>query len=358
MNRKRNLFICHSQNHLATSIGLSSYRFMDDLNDLILFTDFAVNRTVESNIHKNFNRVLQLDGIYPRQKKKWLDRGFRLLKEVRQIRTFVDKYRFDNLFLVLDGNFHEMYVIKCLDPKKKETTLNWIEDGVYPYYRNVVDRDGFNSNKYTLQIRKVLFKYFLMLGDVYDFYDVSELGTNKHIKRAYLSLPGKHRDFIYYKEVVKINEDEIICGYRKLFKGLATSNIEMSEIKCIIVLDNSNVYKHKTEQVLFVLNKILLENEGVYVKLHPREEMLEKAIDKRKILAKNLPVEYYFSNIDNGKALVLGFLSTGLFTAKIFGFKTFSLAKYVGLDRANVNNFFKEVGIGMLDLSNIKDILR
>ena len=69
-----NLFICHSQAQLLLAISLSTARFTQDENDLILFTDFRLKDELRENLDLAFAQVLYRTGTFPASNKTWKEK--------------------------------------------------------------------------------------------------------------------------------------------------------------------------------------------------------------------------------------------------------------------------------------------
>lgn len=346
----RNLFVCHSQAQLLLAISLSTGRFTQDQNDLILFTDFKLKDELRKCLDSVFTRVLIRVGTFPSTNKSWKEKFKRYPVDLKEIRKFVS-LPFDKVFEVCDDCIPELFILKYTYKKNPNTEYIWLEDGSYPYFRNTIDVSGFSTNKTTRTIRKILLKYLCRLGRFYDFKG-NYMGANHLLQKAYLTFPGKQRKEYNSKEIIGITNKEFDYGLAIMYPPLRENQLPPNSV--LIVMDKLDVYRdlNKIEQsIKQVVTICKQKGKQVFYKYHPREESQLNALQDCNELSRYTGVEnFYSANIGN-HLTIIGIKSTGLQNAQKLGFKVFSLSPAVGESDANITFFYKNIGITI-----IKDI--
>ncbi|WP_256003312.1 alpha-2,8-polysialyltransferase family protein [Pedobacter deserti] len=341
----RNLFVCHSQAQLMLAIGLIKGRFKADSNDLILFIDFAITPDTRKKLTDSFETVLFRPGIFPPSNKSWRRKLLSMPTDLVRIGQFIRR-KYDRVFEVCDGNIPEIYIVKRCFSLNKHTEFIWLEDGSYPYFQNVIDVDGFNSNDRMRFLRKVIFKYVFMLGKFYDFQG-AHMGANRWLKTAYLTLKGKERDIYASKDIVEISASEYRLGIETLF---GSGNIRLRENSILLVMDKSNVYKSLAsvrELVMKIFEVSERSGRMLYYKLHPRETTdFINIPNSAYMLDSSIGIESYYSAAGiNSNVVVIGVKSTALQSAKLLGFKTISTSLIIDEGDSDVLQFYKEIGV-------------
>jgi len=339
----RNLFVIHSQAQLILSVGLVTGRFLNQDNHLILFTDFAIEDGMKSKLKEIFNKVAFLTGIFPAINRGWKAKITRYPEDIRMLKKFMD-LPYDKVFEVCDGNLPEIYILKNAFRLNNAVEMIWLEDGSYPYYLNIHEVDGLNSNIFTRSLRKIVFKHMFRLGSYYNF-EGNFMGSNVNFKQRYLTFAGCEREIFRSKEIVQIDHREYRNGVKVLYDNTSL-NIDRNAV--ILVLDKLDVYT-ELENIKLLVNEISAlakkSHRKLYYKLHPREENGLEELGSFAALDKNLGIEHYYSNLENNNILVLGVKSTGLQSAILFGFKTVSVAKLAGEKDNELFKFFEDIGV-------------
>lgn len=345
----RNLFVCHSQAQLLLAVSLAKGRFKSEINDLILFVDFAMKEDLRCNVIDSFNQCLFRIGTYPAINKTWKAKSKRYPDDIKEIRIFM-KEPYTRIFEVCDGCIPEMYILKQGFKRNLNVEAIWLEDGSYPYFRNVVQRDGFDSNTFSRFMHRMLFKYVFGLGEYYDR-DFDEMAGSKKIKKAYLTFPGFERDpYHSQREIIGISEEEYANGIRALYNNIQTEQVGSNVM--LLVLDKLDVYENieKTRKMLdAIIKDAVAKGWSVWCKFHPREEGKWDIFSKCQELDKDIAIEgYYASYIScKEKITIVGIKSTGLQVAKKLGYRVVSLAQLCGEENENLDSFYKRIGIAM-----------
>lgn len=342
-----NLFVCHTQANLILAAGLAKGRFSGDTNDLILFRDFLLKEETEGILKNIFNKVVIRDGIYPASNNKWSKRIISISKDIRFLTRFI-KTPYTRVFIICDANLQEMHILKKVYKANKNTEMIWLEDGSYPYYINTDVVSGFNSNKYTRLLRKLIFKNLLNLGRFYNF-EGSYMAGNSNLTKVYLTLKGKERGIFKNKDVVAISPQEYLTGISLLFPvDNNTTDFEKNSI--LLALDKLDTYKNidSLKNVLHLIEDIAVQNDKkVYYKLHPKEEIKLAEFDNFTELDKNKGIEYYYAAAKGNSLTVIGCKSTALMSACILGCNTISIAHLMGEAAHDLIQFYVAIGVSL-----------
>ncbi|MDR2408804.1 MAG: alpha-2,8-polysialyltransferase family protein [Bacteroidales bacterium] len=340
---KKNLFVCHSQAHLILSCGLVKGRFKDDINQLILFVDFNISSDINDRLHDTFDEILLLTGIYPANNKTWKSKLKRYPNDLKKIRFFMHQ-AYDRVFEVCDGSIPELYILKWAYKQNPDIKGAWLEDGSYPYFRNVIINEGLNSNFLTRWMRKIALKYLLGIGK-YVKADFDEMGGSHWLPQAYLTFKGYEREIYKNKDIIAITEKEYKEGILTMYSH---ENMQLKYPSIVLVLDKLDVYKdiNKVEKILKTILLFCSEKDiPVYYKYHPRENNNIDILHDCICLNKNMGIESYYIPAMNKYITVIGIKSTGLQSAKKLGFKTISLSELTNENDTMVDQFYKSINI-------------
>lgn len=240
--------------------------------------------------------------------------------------------------------------MKYAERGNKDVEMAWLEDGAYPYYRNIVQRTGFDSNLFSRFLHKILFKYVFCCGKFCDV-DFDEMGGSSVLKKAYLTFAGLEREPYHTpKKIVSITNEEYTHGIKALYP---IENIMPKDKAVIIIVDKLDSYKY-AEKVKAAFEKYISickgQNMPVYCKFHPREEDTWSVFDSCVILDKNVGIESIYASLANYTDLftIVGVKSTGLQSAKKIGFTTISLFHMCGEENRNLIDFYSRIGIKIL----------
>ena len=343
----KNLFICHSQSHLILATGLTSKRFSQDLNDLILFKDFNVREDLIVCLEQVFDSCSYLEGTYPAAKNmtffgrvKWYK------KDVDILREYLTK-RYDRVFAVCDWTYPVQYAIKrCID-NNPDVEVNWLEDGILPYYANLKSRKGLDKYKFTMWLRKLFFRHVMRLGRVYDR-DFMEMGGLTVFRKAYISYPDAVREpYRNKKELIEITNEEFRSGISLLYPSYSINVLDNSILLIMDKLD-TYLYPEEVKAVIYdLIRRAHDEGVSVYCKLHPRENQHWDVLDKIIMLDKTMGAESMYLSLlpQSGSIRVIGFKSAGLMTARKMGFTVTSLFLESGETNEDLVSFFRLIGI-------------
>lgn len=348
-----NLFVVHTQYSLILATGLSKGRFETDINDLILFKDFKLSPELANKLDVIFAHSLFLDGTFPKTNQSTISKIKKYNSAIKMSNAFM-RNNYDRVFIVLDMNLPEMHIMKkaySLNPSVKFIAL---EDGSYPYFLNYATAGGLDSNVTTRMFRKFLFKYILGCGKFYSF-EGRFMGANTWLKEIYLTYKDYARDIYKNKLTTEITTKEFNSGIDALFPN---TPIQLKENAILLILDKLDVYKDldAIKSMLTILVQNLSNQQKlIYFKYHPRENMNLTELEGQIELDRTIGIESFYKGLKNKNPLIIGIKSTGLQTAKKMGFNTISLAKIADEHSPDVINFYKNIGVQVIeDLNELK----
>lgn len=339
-----NLFVCHTQAHLILACGLSKGRFKEDKNHLVLFKDFNLNEEMRNKLESFFDSTLFLTGCYPASNKKISKRINIYLENKKKIKDFIS-CSYDRAFVVCDSFYPVMYCMKRCIKQNPNVEFSWLGDGILPYFQNTTAKTGLGKNEGTQFLRKILFKYILGLGKVYDF-DFHLMGGNKLSKSIYVTIPQSVRPPYNSKKIVEITSDEFTLGIQSLYES---KPIDMEKGSVLLIIDKLATYQNP-EAMKECLRQFIGENKQagkiIYCKFHPREEQSWDVFKDCVILDKNIGAEsLYLSLLDYRDTIeIVGVKSAGLMNAKKLGFNVTTLFNGCGEENAELVKFFTTMG--------------
>lgn len=342
-----NLFICHSQSHLILATGLSRERFSRDHNDLILFKDFNIREDLIVCLAQVFDSCVYLEGTYPASKNMTFFGRIRWYKkDVEILRKRLTK-RYDRVFAVCDWTYPVQYAIKKRIENNPEVEVNWLEDGILPYFTNLKRRKGLDKYGFTMWLRKLFFRYVMGLGKVYDR-DFMEMGGLSVFKNAYVSYPEAVREpYKSQRCLMGITTDEFKQGIAGLYQRL---DLGIPDDSIILVMDKLDTYlfPDKVQNAISeIIKSMMISNTRVYCKKHPREDKNWEVLNQCHQLDNTVSLESILNSLeDQSKFLrVIGIKSAGLMTAYKMGFKVESLFLRSGETNDELLSFYKKLGI-------------
>lgn len=345
----KNLFICHTQSQLILASGLALGRFKDDENLLILFVDFGITDELKERLDGTFSRTLYLQSIYPSEfntakaKLKWYPQDWKL------IRQFLPS-GISSVFLVCDHVLLEQKIIRKIWKDDKSARFSWLEDGITAYYQDSNIPGGLDSNFFTRLIRKIIFKYFLCIGFVYER-DFWETGGSKMLKYVYTCYPDAVREpYRSHKKLVAITDEEYLIGLQAMYPK-ATLGIQPNTV--ILVIDKLDRYAFP-DKVRASLDTYIkqskAEGKTVICKFHPRETEIWDIFEDFPEIDKSVGIESAYVSLADMKdtITIVGVKSTGLMTAKKLGYNVVSLFPSCGEENENLVKFYEKLEIELV----------
>ena len=342
----RNLFVCHTQAHLILACGLSKGRFKNDENHLVLFKDFNLSDEMKGKLEAFFASTLFLTGIYPASNKTWKAR-LRWYREDDSLLKGYIKEPYDRVFAVCDWYPPVQYSLKQCREQNKDTQFIWLEDGIISYFQNAAIHKGTDQYTFTLFLRKIMFKYLLGMGSVYDR-DFEEMGGLKLFRQMYTLYPQAVREpYRSTRELVEIKEEEYLAGVNTLYEA---RDLQIPDGSILLVMDKLDTYSYpnKVQKAIEGLKgRSKKEGRQIFCKFHPREESVWPVFDGCTILEKTIGAESLYLSLASQKDSIeiIGIKSAGLMSARKMGFKVSSLFNECGEKNEDLINFFERIGV-------------
>ena len=348
MSSLRNLFVCHTQAQLILATGLSLGRFKNDENHLILFRDFNLSEEFADKLNSIFNSTLFLIGKYPAenntftQRIRWQHKNNRILNKQINI-------PYDRVFAVCDWTPSVQYCLKRCYLLNTATEFMWLEDGIIAYFQNVETRSGSERFALTKFLRKVLFKYILGIGHIYDR-DFNGMGGLKIFKQMYSLYPSAVREpYASTKKILQITNEEYLSGISNLYD---VGNIEVPNNSIILIVDKLDTYVYPDivrKEFAQIIQNALYKGQKVFCKFHPREEQNWSEFTECTVLDKNIAAESLYLSLSNKTDIsIIGVKSTGLMSARKMGFSVYSFFNLTGEKNHELVNFFTRIGVNLI----------
>ena len=342
-SQKRILFVVHTQYSLSLAAGLAKGRFKDTCCDLILFKDFKLSKELEFACVKIFSSFNSTDGLERAKNMSFLARNFLKIKTAFKASKYL-KSSYSHVFIVLDMNLAEMYIMKKAKRINKEVSFSSLEDGSFPYFLNYDKPGGFDRNNGSRWVRKILFKYFLRVGRIYSFRG-RYMGANNLIHSVYLTFPESAREIYKNHKRIGISENEFNDGLALYSNGQSPL---LNDGDFLFVLDKFDVYENpkNVENLISNLSGSLLAlGKNIFFKMHPRENYEPKFLELGKCLATDMAVEAVYNNSIGNKVTIVGVKSTALQSAKKLGFRAISLATILTEDNPHLVDFYQRIEV-------------
>lgn len=339
-----NLFVCHSQYQLLLSTGLCSCRFINDINDIILFVDFKISNNLRNIILNNFSSVLFLKGAYPEENKKWRKKIIQYPKDIKLCTKFINK-KYDRIFLVCDENIPEYYILKKAINLNSSIECCSLEDGSHQYYKNIVQLTGLAKYPLTRWLRKFTLKYILGFRGLVDF-RAKEMGESHVLTSLYLTYPGQERSIFKNKNLIGITNNELKTGINTLYPPKNINSLMDNSV--LIAMDKLDTY-HSLDSIKKTILEICQEfkDRTIYYKYHPREEFELIELSEYIELDRYTAIENFYSSSLNKDIIIIGIKSTSLQTSKKLGFQTISYAQKSKELNQDIIRFYNNIGINV-----------
>lgn len=338
----KNLFVLHTQYNIILAMALIEEQYKGCYNKLILFRDFNLSEDMLRSLKSCFSEVEVYTGSYNKVDLRWRKKIFRYPGLRREFRK--DDVVYDNLFLVEDTIIPEQCLMQITTKKNPNVHIGYIGDGGDAYFTNIVSPTGLAKHKYTMVLRKVLFKYLFGLGKFY--YSANCFGSSPLIETVYELYPDLLREELKSKERHAIRNDCFIAAIRQLFSYQKPQQIEDNAV--IILLDKLEVYgnfKKFDVAISEVVETAEREGRKIYYKYHPAEKSeYPKASEWTEIDRKN-SAEFVLSYGHPENTWVVGIMTTALQTAAKMGYRVTSYIESFNPTRKDVIDLYKKIGI-------------
>tara|TARA_X000000368_G_C23054046_1_gene722958 strand:+ start:3041 stop:4060 length:1020 start_codon:yes stop_codon:yes gene_type:complete len=225
------------------------------------------------------------------------------------------KIRIDYMYSFYDTHFIFNYLRHIYNISWKQIGL--LDDGIGSLYT-------VSMPKLYRRIPKAIYNFLLFRFRVN--LSLNSLGSNKKIERFITIFKNNHHHNNPNSKLI-----DIVKEYKILNNSISNDNIVKQKICGNIILTSPVLkYKRSTEREFRDYIKYLLKNidinKHIYFKPHPREDIkkFSKIIKKINIdctiLQSSLPIEFYFSSIEN--STWIGMPSTAFLTRTILNIKS------------------------------------
>lgn len=337
-----NLFVLHTQYNIILAMALIEEKYKECYNKLILFRDFNLSDDMLKSLKSYFSKVEVYTGSYNKADLRWRKKIFRYPLLRREFSN--DDVVYDNIFLVEDTIVPEQCLMQITMKKNPNVHIGYVGDGGDAYFTNIVSPTGLAKHKYTMVLRKILFKYLFGLGDFY--YSANCFGSSPLVQTVYELYPDSLREELQNKEHHSIRTDCFITAIRKLFCFQKPQLLESNAV--IIMLDKLEVYgdfKKFDAAITEVVELAKLEGREIYYKYHPAEKSsYPKASEWIEIDRKN-SAEFILSCGHPESTWIVGIMTTALQTAAKMGYRVTSYIESFNPDRKDVIDLYKKIGI-------------
>lgn len=338
-----NLFVLHTQYNLLLAIGLCKSEFMNDENNLILFTDFNLTENHREIIQSVFHKCLILQGAFPKVELSGFMKYKRISADIDRIDEFIDD-KYDRVFIVLDMCIQEMYVMKCAYNSNPDTRFCWLEDGATAYYHNGVISGGMGATPVKRFLRQLFFSSLFGLGSFYDLQE--DTGMHKKLSELYVIYPEYVLNVYKTKQRIQISEESFFQGMKWMYEG---ERCFFPENSIILAMDlTSNYGKNRglvEEAALNYIKTTAIDSPNVFVKYHPRENQPFEKFKQFTELDRTRGIESYLTNSTTKNLTVIGVMSTALLSAKKMGYNVVSLADSTGFYNKELSYFYEKIGV-------------
>ena len=337
----KQLFVVHTQYNLILATGLAYGTSTQ--NDLILFKDFALTEELQQRLEELFDRVLLLEGNFPKKEFKSFQKYWKIKNDCDAIKTFINE-AYERVFIVDDVCVQEMATIKYAYNQNHACEFAWLEDGSNAYFHNGAPSRGLGRNAFLRFVRKHLLS---CLYGLYGFYDLGKcFGEHRLLTKLYVTFPDYVRDELKHKDKREITQEQFIKGMQFMYHG---KPYYMFGPSVVFAMDKLSVYGNQLSIVDKIISQEVEEalkiGKTVYCKYHPRETDKLPALSQAAELDSKIAMEYYLTNTTDKEMTLIGFKSTSLQVAKKMGYHVISLAKTMNESNMNVLNFYKNIGI-------------
>jgi hypothetical protein len=346
----KNLFIMHTQFNLIISCGIVDILYNDDINILILHSEFTLGEFLEQRLRKTFHEVYIIQHRYmnitgrirSEYHLNYLWRMTRSARVQRYDRIFMSQERiFDTILLSAvkrNGDFRCIHIEEdcyfSLDSRKNVPGYslrinNSLASKVYRRLCEICHSALYGINTfYHPEI------YFYGMSPIYD--------------ESCVMFPDLVRSEIARRVRKEITTEMLRRGIYSLYSD--TPVIKYPE-KCIVFFfDLVERYQNPDiiiETIDIITNFCIVKNITLIYKYHPREEYGMKIKDDPHVIEieKSIPSEKIIADIGNNQVLIIGNASTACQVASKFKYPVISIAKMEMNNNIRMLEVFNQMGM-------------
>lgn len=350
----KELYVSYTPYHILLNSSIASSRDESIEKDLIIIEDFSnIDKIVKglNNWKDNpFREHIVIDGKFstdlPDDKSIFnifrKNSVFNVFKKgITEIKKRYENQNFQTVFTGNDERPHSQFLEYIC---RKNNGINvYVEDGSELYNDNV------SSSFPTLEF----IYYRLSLGSWYD--DVRVLGKYRFTDEIRAFRPDLVRDDLKDKRIEQIDLENFIDLQRTGLTDTILNEFEfdlyLNKNDIIIFLPHSSLVRERDLLPLYkdIISRLKEYNKDILLKYHPREKdhYLSGYDEDILNLPQSLPSEIFFLQMINNSPVIIGDVSTCLFTSKIINDQScvISLINLLDIESKYLKEVFSKIGV-------------
>lgn len=361
----RNLFIMHTQYNLILACGLVKENYKNDINDLILNSEFKIIDEHKNNLQKVFSNILYIQEDFS-EEKNIVQREKNHFVKYNKISGWA-KESYGNVFLSQE-QYIDTLIISKLSKQGKFKCIDIEEDAYFSLNDKNNSKDDvflIKKNFDCLTWKGKLLQEIkdLIYGKNLFYYNVYCYGMSPIYSEVYAIFPKLVRDELKFKIINEVTCKMIVAGVNSLFSSVKYELVK-SDVYVLFFFDLLSRYSNlnSIEKIVMNIIKICSKYNIVFLyKYHPREDGTIRVIedhDKCIKLPTVVPSEKILVDLLGKKIFVFGNTTTAIQVSAKLGFNTISIAKINELKNESAINAFIKMGIQVPnDIEEINDHL-
>ena len=339
-----NIFVMHTQYNLILAAGLALQR-PNDINDLVLYSEFMLNDEMLKALKRVFNRVIVVTDHFTAQQK--------LLEEIKHIKRCLRRTQnlwgivYERVYLSQERTF-DLALYGKLRRNNKNLRCFAVEEDAYYSINNCMNDDDY-VEKITLKrklanlIRRVaLWRFSYNHKEVIYCY-----GMNSVYCGVNLLFPQYARRELLGKELIEVTGVALAKGIGAIYAERKVEYLERPKY-LLVFMDLMNRYNDK-EKVKLVLEEIIEKcsesGRTVLLKYHPRETERLKTTGSIHEIDMIIPAEKVLLDLVGRDVLVLGNATTACRVAVKLGYKVYSICKIDAPENKKMHEFMSRIGV-------------
>ncbi len=339
-----NLFVMHTQYNLILAAGLV-LQSPNDINDLVLYSEFKLNDEMLKSLERVFNRVIVVVDHFTAPQK--------LFREIEHIQNCLRRTQglwemeYERVYLSQERTFDLALYGKLRKNNRKLMCLA-IEEDAYYSINNCMNNGDYieritRKTKLANLIRRVaLWKFPYNHKELIHCYGMSSVYYGVH-----LLFPQYARRELLGKELIEVTEDTLAEGIEAIY---AERNIEYPEGSkyFLVFMDLMSRYnaKDKVKQILEeIVDNCSRCGRTVLLKYHPRETERLDASGGIHELDMTVPAEKVLLELKGKDVVVLGNATTACRVAAKLGYKVYSICRIDAPENEKMHEFMSKIGV-------------
>lgn len=349
-----NLFIMHTQYNLILACGLVKEKHQNDCNDLILYSEFAINDNIKKNLEGVFNRVYYVRESYYNSSNFVLNE-LHLFKNYIKSRKIL-KNEYDNFYLTQERFYDTLILSKLNKNKKKLHKCINIEEDIYYSLTNKYNfigveewyRDIKKNINYKSQIKSMI--RIIIYGNNRCFEKVYFYGMSKIYDEGYLMFPKYKRSEVIERKSNEITTDMIIQGVNGLYNNYLYE-YKQADKYVVFFFDLISRYenKDKVARIIKLLAQYCIStNKVLLYKYHPRETEKFDIKNKEEIcfeIPSIIPSEKIMVDLLDKEITVIGNATTSIIVASKLSHQVVSTININKTSNQKAVEFYRNINI-------------